>query len=313
METGQSSFAESMRILTTNGYQTFGELCEKGSIKFITKDCQIVEGNVYSNGVHPIYETSFYHSDKKLLTTQDNVFLLSDDSQSDLLDCVSKKLKTYVFINSEVNDYCKLGFIQNKLDNEDLVFKQHYVKVGKKESELMDLFKDHKRIVDFSKKSWLYLFLIPENITFDHDLLPKEILNWELNNVQMFLKGLFSAYGTCYMNQKRVTLRNHNNAINLQVQDLLLAIGIQPRVHIDENGNFTCLSIEHTENLLMFAEKIGFIQDSNNKKLREIIGKSTPKISNVEYSHDDEVFNFELNDDCHWGVIEGVIAHNSNY
>lgn len=38
--------------------------------------------------------------------------------------------------------------------------------------------------------------------------------------------------------------------------------------------------------------------------------RKAPKVRNVKYVSNEEVFDFNLQDDTHWGVVEGVIAHN---
>lgn len=313
MSTNQtaSSFSGSMRILTTSGYQTFADLSTKGFEMFIGYGGKIISGSVFANGVKPIQEVSFYNSDKKLHITENVIFMDENENPIELIDASNQKIKRHTLINNEISEYCKYGYIQNNINNSEFYYGGTFININKTELELTKLWENEKQIESHTKKDNQFVFNFPENIIFSNHALPKQIYLAEPKEVLMYLKGLFSAYASINIGNKLIMLKTHHKDIALEVFNLLNIFEINSKLQIGCDGTLNILNIKEFESIEIFAEKIGFIQNKLNDKLIKILDK-TPKITKIEYLEDAEVFDFELNDDCHWGIVEDMIIHNSN-
>ena len=60
--------------------------------------------------------------------------------------------------------------------------------------------------------------------------------------------------------------------------------------------------------MLLFANAIGFVHQEKTAKLHKVLRRKAPVVSNVVWSTDaTDVYDFSLNDETHWGVVEGVL------
>ena len=71
------------------------------------------------------------------------------------------------------------------------------------------------------------------------------------------------------------------------------------------------MNIAEYNSLKKYAKLIGFVHEYKTKGLNDILVNKSPMIMSIKKEGAAEVFDFNLQDDTHWGVVgEGYIAHN---
>lgn len=328
-------FAGNMNILTKDGYKTFLELNGKTDIDFINKNGQVVKGRVWSNGVKSVYETKFYkNTHKSIRTTKDHHFMLQDGTEQEISKSVGKRIRAFGIINQEISEYTKYGFIQGDGNLGRLKDPTHLgleVCIGKEDEDIAKMFGLHSKWK--SNDDARYSFRITgyndifRTLKFSEEKLPTRVLpltfkDWKVEDQLMFLKGVFSANGSITKSANRISLKTSCEQFANELKFYLESFGIKVTITNNpaqtiqfSNGIGNCkasfnVTISERESVITFAEKIGFVHSYKQQLLEDIIINRSPIVSSSAYVCDEEVFDFELFDDCHWGVIEGLVGHN---
>ena len=323
-------------LKTNRGFQSLKDLNDqhKNDLKFYNVRNELVDGTVWSNGVKEIVELKLANGEK-IRCTPDHRFMLNDKTECQAQDIRGKRLMPNLLINERVGEFTKLGFIQGDGGLSRLRSPSHKgleVHIGNKDVDIAELFG-----VDFSFDKRTYYLNgfneICEDLGFSSESLPERSLpstykNWNYNNKSDFLKGLYSANG-CVIKHGRVSFKT--TCLNLveELQETLKEdFGIDSYVTTNKpnkvkfnNGSYICqesydLNIGKFQDVMSFAKEIAFVHKYKNDDLSSIIKEKSPIVLSVKPAGKEEVFDFSLEDDTHWGVVStgdqnhGYIAHN---
>jgi hypothetical protein len=321
---GNPCFSYETPILTKDGYKKIGEL-ENKTIELINYKGEIVSGTIFKSGVKRILKLNLTNH-TSIRTTENHRFMLVDGSEKESQFLVKNdRLMPYFKINQEITEYTKYGFIQGDGNLGRLDSKEHLgleVCIGEKDLEVGKLFG-----VDKTADHYLSGYnIILKDLGFSANSLPTRILpttikDWSIDDKRMFLKGLWSANGSI-ISGYRIAFKSTCKQLITELQELLKEFNIESyyttnkakEVHFS-NGDYTCkesydLNIAQYESILKFAELIGFIHTYKQESLKQLILIKAPKIKTSIFQDEEDVYDFSLSDDTHWGVINGIIAHN---
>lgn len=146
--------------------------------------------------------------------------------------------------------------------------------------------------------------------------------------VSSFLRGLFSANGSC--GSGRVTLKSTSLKLVEQVQIMLSSLGVKSHYITNHqkmvdwhNGDYLGkvsydinINVYHAR---QFAKEIGFIQSHKTERLSallekkprgEVYQKQTFDIIDVEYVADEEVFDITVDNEAHAYWTGGILSSN---
>ena len=317
-------FSYETKILTAHGYEKIGDL-EGQDIDFVNKDGKIVSGTVFKSGEKATYTLNL--SNKEIIvTTIDHKFMLTDGSEKQAQFITKEdRLMPFFIINDKTNEFVKYGFIQGDGCTGRLDSTAHLgmeVNIGEKDGDIANLFN-----VKNTGKNYLGGFNeILKELGFNSSVLPNRTLpttfnNWDSDNKLMFLKGLWSANGSIIKGH-RIAFKSTCKELILELSKVLQEFGIDSYFTTNKakevefsNGIYLCkesydLNISKYNAVLKFAENIGFVHNYKQDSLKELILAKAPKILSAKVTEVKSVYDFSLNDDTHWGVIQGVIAHN---
>lgn len=318
-------FAYGTKILTAEGYKKIGEL-EGQELDFINSIGEIVLGTVFKSGERAIF-TLHLSDGTKLKTTIDHIFMLTDGTEKEAQFITTEdRLMPFYSINEDYTEFVKYGFIQGdgqtgRLDSESHLGLE--VNIGKDDVDIAKIFNvEHGKV-----KYYLggYNDILTE-LGFDSSALPDRWLpssfnDWSDRNKRMFLKGLWSANGGVIKGH-RISLKSSCKPLILQLTEVLNEFGIDSYYTTNKakyvafsNGTYLCqesydLNITRYKSVLKFAELIGFAHDYKQKALKELILIKAPKLITSHVNGVEDVYDFTLYDNTHWGVVEGVIVHN---
>jgi LAGLIDADG-like domain len=323
--TNPCCFTKDVKILSPTGYINIGN--NIGDLDLINQKGEIVNGSIWSNGQKEVVELSLSNN-TKIKCTPEHRFM--DNTENEVLaeNSLGLRLMPFYNINREINEFVKYGFIQGDGGLGRLLSETHKgleVNFGEKDDDVLDLFE----IVKINDKRTYYLNdynEILKSLQFDSNSLPlrdfpKTYLFWETNDKLMFLKGMYSANG-CIIKNQRISYKTTCKKLAQELQDTLSFFNISAYITTNKekdvlfkNGNYTCkqsydINISKYDSVLLFASKIGFVHLYKQESLKDLILSKAPKVLNIKNVGIEEVFDFSLNDDKHWGVVEGVIAHN---
>ena len=319
-------FTGDMRLLTDAGYASFKELSDYCSpvtegedsktVTVIKPDGSESEGTVWSNGIKQVVEIRFRNRDS-ITCTKDHVF------QTDIGDCKAKFLKDhrlvpYVEMKDDwYHDGFLAGFVQGDGCTGRLNSKSHKgleVCFGRNDGDIAEM---------YGQKVGKWYSREAMRVAREWELSPEPLPTRDLpaNQCTSFLAGLFSANG-CVINGHRVAFKttNKNLAVDLK-QVLKVDFDINSYITVNKkkkvkfsNGEYVCkesydLNIGTFESILKFAENISFGQAYKRKNLASLLRIKSPQVMSVKPIGKQEVFDFN-EPEGHWGVVEGVIAHN---
>jgi hypothetical protein len=323
--TNPCCFVGSTKILTPIGYVEISDLV--GENDLINKDGEIVPGLVWSNGIKDVVELVL-SSSNNIKCTEDHRFMITDGSEVEAKDLVGKRIMPYFQINEEVSEYTKYGFIQGDGGTGRLVSDSHKgleIHVGKKDDDIFTLFgikkEINKRTYYVSGYNEVLKLLKFDSRPLPERAMPNTLLSWSKNELAMFLKGMYSANGSIIKGH-RISYKTTSRELAVQLQNRLSYLGISSYVTTNKekevefsNGTYTCkqsydINISKYKDVLKFGEVIGFVHRYKQDSLKELILSKAPKVLSVKKAGQEEVFDFSLDDNTHWGVVEGVIAHN---
>lgn len=318
-------FTGDMRILSDKGNVPIGE--NVGTAKLYNKNGEIVNGRIWSNGVKPTVKLRLSNQ-VVLKCTKDHRYMTVDGSEVEAQNLLGLRVKPYFVMNTAVSKYVQYGFIQgdgalgrlNSVDHTGLE-----VNIGVKDKEIFALF----GITSSTTKRSFYIPNINQELVdlgFSSESLPNRILptslnTWSTEDKYMFLKGMYSANGSV-IKGARVSYKSTCKDLIESMKSLLVELGIESYYTTNKsksvefaNGSYVCkesydLNITKLNSVIAFAEKIGFVHGYKMDALSDLIMSKAPKVLSIKDNGSEEVFDFNLQDDTHWGVIEGVIAHN---
>lgn len=320
-------FTGDTKLLTSEGYKTFAELKDQ-TVELVNYKGEIHKGTVWSNGVKDIVSVKNTLGEE-VRCTPDHRFMLNDGSECKAQDLKGHRIMPLVEVRSENDHYTKLGFIQGdgvlgRLESES--HKGLEVNIGNKDQELALLFNvDYKS----DKRSYYITGFNDElkELGFDSRILPERELpatfkSWSRVNKLSFLRGLYSANGSV-ISGKRVSFKTTCSELSLQLVESLKEFGIEAYITTNKaksvefsNGTYLCkesydVNITQYNSVKSFAKLIGFVHEYKNASLKDLLVNNSPMIVSVKPAGQEEVFDFNLQDNTHWGVIgTGYIAHN---
>jgi ribonucleoside-diphosphate reductase alpha chain len=322
-------FTGDMRLLTDKGFMTFEELCDTEP-NVISYDGKISKGKVWCNGEKDTIKLIMSNG-KEITCTPDHRFMTIDGEECEAKNLKNKKIMPKMYKTIENNEtYIKLGFIQgdgqlSRLDSE--LHQGIEVNIGCKDGDIRYLFEND----DYTEKSYRVIYLqgyneMLENLGFSHEILPYRIMpksynEWDLNKKSNFLQGCFSANG-CVNSNRRISYKTTCKDFALElIKTLEKDFGITANLTINkkhmvefENGEYECresydVNINKYNDILLFAQFIGFYQTYKNIKLQNLIMERVPYVRNIKNNGKELVYDFNepIN---HWGIVEGYVAHN---
>lgn len=318
-------FRGDMKLLTSSGYQTFKSL-ENQECELINKNGDIVQGTVWCSGEKLIYKITTWNN-THIYCTADHEFMTTKGETIRALDLKGHRLMPFYSLNKEINEYVKLGFLQGDGNLTRLNSKDHLgleVNIGEKDYEIGELFgipKLDSGAIYLSGYNELLKQLKFDSSVLPERSLPKTFNLWDKKDQLMFFKGMYSANGSIITDQ-RIAYKTTSKDLADQMLDFLSFCGITAYVTTNKeknvtfsNGQYLCkesydINIHQFESVKIFAEKIGFVHTYKNEALENLILAKAPKVRQVQYHEKDKVYDFNLQDSTHWGIVEGVIAHN---
>lgn len=319
-------FRGDMRLLTEEGYKSFKDLSGK-EVNLINKDGVVVKGSVWSNGVKPIFKVNLHGRDS-IYCTEDHRFMDTEGQDRPIKDMAGSRIMPEFSLNSINCEFTKLGFIQGDGSLTRLNSKEHLgleIHIGEDDEDILDLFGYDRE--DGGRRFYTTEFNERlRSLGFDDRVLPdrgfpKTYGEWQDSDKLSFLRGLYSANG-CVIRGHRVSFKTTSKELLSQLMAALNGFGISSYFTTNKskeveftNGVYLCkesydLNISKSSDVLEFAKKIGFVHRYKNESLTDLILKKAPLVRSVSFVEEGEVFDFNLQDDTHWGVVEGVVAHN---
>ena len=319
-------FTGDMRLLTEEGYKTFESLEDK-AVRVVNKDGKVTDGKVWSSGVKEVYEIKFNNRDS-ITSTGNHVFMTIDGEEVEAKDLKGKRITPYLKASDNFDlEFVKLGFLQgdgnlSRLDSE--THKGLEINIGKKDEEIRELFgltgKDRYEYINGYNETMKNLGFSSK--TLPERVLPKSIGTWDDKLVRSFIRGLYSANGSVISNG-RITFKTTCSELAYQLQGLLLdRFGINAYITVNKgkdvefsNGVYECkdsydLNIQQYKSREVFFNEIGFVHEYKMERLKHILVKQSPMVVNVvNTGRFEKVYDF-TEPELHWGVVEGVIAHN---
>ncbi len=323
-------FTGETQLKTKEGWKSFQELSNQDNILLYNKNGDIHKGSVWSTGVKEVIELRLSNGDK-IRCTPDHRFLI-DGQEVEAKDLKGKRLTTFGDIRNENDIFVNYGYIQGDGATSRLESKAHKgleVFIGDKDYDVSELFG-----VTFSEKQRSYYVNgyndDLRNIGMSSSLLPKRQLpegfqSFSRKQKLSFIRGLYSANGSVISSGKRVALKSTCNTLLKQVSLFLEEEGIKTYITTNksksvkfDNGSYVCkesydLNISKHDSIKIFAEKIGFVHKYKTESLVNILNNSSPKVMSIATVGKEEVYDFNIEDDTHWGVIRGQNSNSQGY
>lgn len=206
------------------------------------------------------------------------------------------------------------------IGNDDEDIEVHFKKINE-DLECKSRYDKRKISSEFAHKC--KILNIPE-LPLNERYLSFEILSLSPRQLKLFLIGLFSANGSVQPKHARVSLKTTSYELSRQIQIILMAFDIRSYITTNKahdvefsNGTYCCdesYDVNITsEDVKIFAEKLGFIQKYKNDLLNSIdkkIGRRLkPKVESITYIGEEKVYDF-TEPETHWGFVNGLKVHN---
>ena len=327
-------FTGDMLLRTSEGYKSFAEL-SGSEHTLININNELVAGKVWSNGIKDTIILKFSNGEV-IKCTSDHVFMLNDEASCLAKNMIGNRIMPSYSIREKFGEYFQLGFLQGDGNLTRLKSHSHLgieVNVGEKDRDIAQYFNIN---YEEGVKSYYingYNDILKE-LQFSSEKLPERTLplsldNWTKDQKLDFLAGLYSANGYVLNGKgRRITFKSTCKELILQMSDLLQDFGINSYITTNKtkeikfsNGEYLCkesynLNIAQFGSVVSFSNLIGFGQKYKQDALRELIISKSPMVVSIKNGAQEEVFDFTLNDDTHWGVVAGnknsvgYIAHN---
>ena len=320
-------FHPKTKILTTEGYREIGSLDELDDLFLVDENGLAKEAKVWCSGIKKICKLTF--SDREINCTSDHVFKLNDGSESKAKDLKGKRLMPLVTIREEVDDFVKLGFIQGDGGTgrlKSLFHRGFEINIGEKDKEMAELFgfefiEGKKTYYTREYKNKL-LELGFDSSSLPERILPREFLTLSFKDKCSFLMGLYSANGSVIKGSRvafKTTCKNLVCQLKSFFDDQSVVSYIttnKEKKVVFSNGTYVCkesydLNLCRYASIIWFAKYISFVHQYKRNSLKELILSKAPLCRSVfEDCGESVVYDFSLEGENHWGVVEGVVAHN---
>ena len=322
--TNPCCFTGDMKLLTSQGYKKFEDLSKEEGVQLINKNGETVDGLVWSTGKKQVCFVTL-NNGKQIECTHDHKFMLSDGQECEAKDLKGKRIMPYYVPNKEINEFVKLGFIQGDGHTGRLKSESHQgleIYFGEKDQDVAEIFGFNdtgKKYVNGFNTS-LKVMGFSSNVLPEREI-PTGYYHLSDNEKKSFLKGMYSANGSV-ITTSRIAYKTTCLELANELMTTLQWFGLSPYITTNKakvvefaNGNYECkesydINIGQIKDIIWFAENIGFVHEYKMNSLNYLISRRAPFVTSVIGSGIKEVFDFNLDDDTHWGVVEGVIAHN---
>lgn len=302
-------------ILTTDGWQQIGDL-EDQTLTFINKHGDEVEGHVWKSGEKMTYEIRLQgRTGKFLVATEDHVWIDNEGAEVKTKDLKGKRLHPFFETWDFDTRYEKLGFIQG---DSTLPRSGNFVDLnfGENDEDMVKMFGyeegtrsvRHTDEIEYMKEIGFNFQLLRDR------LLPAKFS--QLTDIQQrsFIRGLYGANGSIE-GEGRAKLTSCNVKLLEQVQFILHKYDINASIYLekeDDNENKTWrLVVTNYYSNLTFNNLFGFSIEYKNEKLRRVLIEKAPFVSSIVKLQIEPVYDFNLNDDTHVGVV-GVRNSDNN-
>jgi adenosylcobalamin-dependent ribonucleoside-triphosphate reductase len=319
-------FRGDMKLLTTDGYKTFEEL-EGTTPTIINKDGEVSLSKVWCSGHKDIVEVKF-NNRPNIYVTPDHVFLTTDNKEVKAKDLKGRRIMPGFNRTPEhINMFVRMGFIQGdgslqKAKDDDGLD----VHVGKKDNDIYELFgkpslQKSGRVFYWTSDVRNMKDLGFNMVKTDQRTLPETYKEWTYLSKVSFLRGLYSANGSVLKNG-RVTFKSVSAQLIEQLQEALNELGIESYITTNKEsdvewyngGTYTSkqsydLNVQQYLSRVNFYNKIGFVQEYKENKLRDTLIKTSPYVVSINNAGKAKVYDF-TEPLTHWGIVEGVVAHN---
>lgn len=157
--------------------------------------------------------------------------------------------------------------------------------------------------------------------TFEREF-PKDILFSHSYDTASFLQGLFEANGSVNAHGQ-ISLKGTNKSMIETVQLILASFGIPSWIVTNKatkikwsNGEYVSKESYNLQiaprNALLFKEKIGFLSDRKQNKIKKFDKEYTIKLKVVDIKSlgEMEVWDYKMSKEPHYNFCQGIIAHN---
>jgi len=319
-------FTGDMELLTESGYKKFSDFTENEHVTLINAVGQKVTGFIRQTGYKDVIEVKLT-TGKTIVCTPDHILIDVDGNEIEAKN--SKGVQLAHFLNHNVDHdelYVKLGFIQGDGILTRLNSSTHKgleICFNSKDYEVSELFESECKTKVYING---YNDILKE-LKFDASKLPERKLpetyeDWSEKEQKSFLRGLFSANGSI-LKAGRVTLKSTSKKLIESLVEIFTNWGVSVYYTTNKekevefkNGVYTCkesydLNFGSYESLVWFYNNIGFIQSYKVATLLEILKIKAPKVRTiVQRTKKEIVYDFELDDLLHVGVVNGLLVHN---
>lgn len=310
-------FTGDMRLLTVHGYKRFDEL---GSDEYIIDDKgNSVPANVFKTGTKDTVSLIYMSGNKKqeIKCTPDHCFMDTEGLGIQAKDTKGSRLMPFYSIKP-IQDrdykYVTFGFV-NGDGRTNPAKRQMYAtaKFGVKDDDMKNIFSkvtyEEMEILGFDKRK------LPERN------LPSTFGLWNNEDQLNFLTGLYSANGSVVKGH-RVSFKTSSPELVESLVFFLKKYGIETNITVNKpkrikfpNGEYDCkesygVEINRFESIKIFAEKIAFVHKYKRLALEQLILEKSPMIQHVVKGGSEDVYDFSMYSENHWGVVEGFVAHN---
>lgn len=326
--TNPCCFTGDMKLLTSDGYRTFNSL-EGKRVQVISNDGTLSNGEVWCSGTKPTVEVRFTGDRDSITCTGDHIFLLNNGKECKAEDLKGKRLMPHYSIKESFNyDAFLAGFIQGDGNAGRLNSNKHLgleVYFGEKDADVAQMYFQKpgkwysREAKDIATQYEIEPMVLPERS------LPDWLVNerpFENRDVDTFLSGMWSANGSVIKGH-RVSYKATCRKLVDQLKGLLKTrydieayiTTNKPKTITFSNGDYVCkesydLNISRLKDVIKFANSISFGQEYKRDDLKDLIIKRGPHVSTVKDFGVHKIYDF-TEPKNHWGVVEGVVVHNS--
>ena len=322
-------FAGNMKLLTTDGYKTFEELCDTEPYIYNVNG-NITKSKVWCSGEKETVKVKFYNDE--IICTPDHRFMTIDGDECMAKDAKGKYIMPCTNANKIFDNlYVKLGFIQGDGQLSRINSDTHEgieVNIGQKDTDIYDLFSDEK----FTKSSDRAIYVsgfknLLMNLGFSSENLPDRVFpstynSWNKLQKASFLHGCYSANGSVIKNGRIAYKTTCRKFAEQLAETLYKDFGIDGvyittnKTHnvVFSNGKYTCresydVNIGRYKEITKFIAEINFYQQYKREQLSQMMRRKAKMVIGVEPYITQKVYDFS-EPERHWGIVEGYVVHN---
>ena len=319
------------QMLTPNGYVSIEALADGQEHAFVNAAGEEVVGTAWATGFKPVLRISAGNtkSPTVIRSTADHRFMTADGRTVEAKDLRGERLMPFFTMKDVAPCLAvKYGFVfgDGSFRRDSTAFKNAAVSFTPG--------KDDEVLAMFSRTGWssdLCSFTVDVSFaelrafgidttkrTYERQLPELS----DTDEIADFLTGLFSANG-CVVRGARVAYKTTSPAVVERLTHWLRLLGVsnayvttnKARRIAWANGEYVSresydINISGFEDIVRFAERVSFVQSYKRAALQELIRAKAPFVFRIEDDGEEQVFDFNLQDDTHWGVVSGVVAHN---